>query len=116
MLEPLGYRVVVKPDEAPDKIGRIALPERARVKPVTGTIVAIGEDVISVAVGDRVVYSQFSGCDVKHRGESVVVLGVDEVLCRLHDEDDVPDADDEPDPTEALIFGGATSADRRSGV
>ena len=42
MFKPLQDRIVIKQDEADEKIGSIVVPHEAREKPLEGTVVAVG--------------------------------------------------------------------------
>ena len=73
-LVPLGDRVVLKQVEAEEttKSG-IVLPGQAQEKPQQAEVVAVGpggvvdgkEVKMEVAVGDKVIYSKYSGTEVK---------------------------------------------------
>ena len=85
-LKPLGDRVVVKPtpQEEMTKTG-LYLPESAdKEKKAEGEIVAIGngEKVtkLNLKVGQKVVYSQYGGSEVKIDKEEYKVLGEDDLL------------------------------------
>ena len=76
-LVPLGDRVVLKQVEAEEttKSG-IVLPGQAQEKPQQAEVVAVGpggvvdgkEVKMEVAVGDKVIYSKYSGTEVKMDG------------------------------------------------
>lgn len=82
---PLSDRLIVRRDEAPTHVGSIALPDSARgavdLKAQTGIVLAIGPGVkatyrsaetgklimrgpTTVKVGDRVVFSRYTGGDL----------------------------------------------------
>ena len=80
-VKPLSDRVVIEPLEAEDKTsGGIYLPDTAKEKPARGTIVAIGDGKLMpngklhklvVKPGDKVLFSQYSGTEVKVDDEKV---------------------------------------------
>ncbi len=88
-IRPLGDKVVVKPSEAEDKsAGGIILPDAAKQKPQEGTVIAIGSgrvldsgerSKLSVAVGDKVVYSKYGGTEFKLDGDIVMILDEDQI-------------------------------------
>ena len=87
-LKPIGERVVIKKLEAEKKTqSGIALPESAQEKPQYAEVVAISSDILndkdkkdSLKEGDKVIYSQYAGTDVKIDGENYVVLAYKDVL------------------------------------
>lgn len=87
-LKPIGERVVIKKLEAEKKTqSGIVLPESAQEKPQYAEVVAISSDILndndkkdSLKEGDKVIYSQYAGTDVKIEGENYVVLAYKDVL------------------------------------
>lgn len=87
-LKPIGERVVIKKLEAENKTqSGIVLPESAQEKPQYAEVVAISSDILndkdkkdSLKEGDKVIYSQYAGTDVKIDGENYVVLAYKDVL------------------------------------
>ncbi len=91
MLRPLGDRLVVKRDDPKkESKGGIVLPDTVQEKPVQGEVLAVGlgkfsdqQDryiAIDVGVGDHVLFSTYSGTDVEHDGEKLVILREEDVL------------------------------------
>ena len=87
-LKPIGERVVMKKLEAEKKTqSGIVLPESAQEKPQYAEVVAISSDILndndkrdSLKEGDKVIYSQYAGTDVKIEGENYVVLAYKDIL------------------------------------
>ncbi len=88
---PLGNRVVIKPNEGKEQVsaGGIYIPDTAKEKPQEGEVVAIGPGKLSddgnripmdVAVGDTVVYSQYSGTEYKEGDTDYLVVREDDIL------------------------------------
>ena len=85
-LVPLGDRVVLKQVEAEEttKSG-IVLPGQAQEKPQQAEVVAVGpggvvdgkEVKMEVAVGDKVIYSKYSGTEVKMDGTEYIIVNED---------------------------------------
>lgn len=88
-LEPLGDRVVLKQVEAEEttKSG-IVLPGQAQEKPQQAEVVAVGpggvvegkEVKMEVAVGDKVIYSKYSGTEVKMDGTEYIIVKQNDIL------------------------------------
>ena len=88
-LVPLGDRVVLKQVEAEEttKSG-IVLPGQAQEKPQQAEVVAVGpggvvdgkEVKMEVTVGDKVIYSKYSGTEVKLDGEEYIIVKQSDIL------------------------------------
>lgn len=88
-LRPLGDRVIIKKVEAEEttKSG-IVLPGAAKEKPQMAEVIAVGpggavdgkEIKMEVKVGDKVIFSKYSGNEVKVDGEEYTILRQDDIL------------------------------------
>lgn len=89
-LKPLGDRIVVQaaPQEERTK-GGLVLPETVKEKPVEGIVVAVGDGKVldngnrqpmDVKVDDKVIYSKYSGTEIKLDGEEYLILSERDVL------------------------------------
>ena len=88
-LVPLGDRVVLKQVEAEEttKSG-IVLPGQAQEKPQQAEVVAVGpggvvdgkEVKMEVTVGDKVIYSKYSGTEVKMDGTEYIIVKQNDIL------------------------------------
>ena len=88
-IRPLGDRVVIKKLEAEEttKSG-IVLPGTAKEKPQEAEIIAVGpggivdgkEVKMEVKVGDKVLFSKYSGNEIKVDGEEYTILKQDDIL------------------------------------
>ena len=83
-IKPLGERVVIKKVELAEttKSG-IVLPNSAKEEPKIAEVVAIGpkvEEKGEIKVGDKVIFSKFSGTDIKSDGEEYTILKSIDVL------------------------------------
>ena len=88
-LVPLGDRVVLKQTTAEEttKSG-IILTSQAQEKPQTAEVVAVGpggnvdgkEITMQVKVGDKVIYSKYSGNEVKLDGEEYIIVKQNDIL------------------------------------
>ena len=88
-LVPLGDRVVLKQLEAEEttKSG-IVLPGQAQEKPQQAEVIAVGpggvvegkEVKMEVAVGNKVIYSKYSGTEVKLDNEEYIIVKQSDIL------------------------------------
>lgn len=89
-LKPLGDRIVVQaaPQEEKTK-GGLVLPDTVKEKPVEGIVVAVGDGKVlengerqpmDVKVNDKIIYSKYSGTEVKLDGEEYLILSERDVL------------------------------------
>jgi chaperonin GroES len=88
-LKPLSDRVIlkVKEKEETTKSG-IVLPDSAKEKPQEAVVVAVGSGEVvdgkkvplDVAVGDRVIYSKYSGMEIKLDGEEYLIVKQNDIL------------------------------------
>ena len=90
-LKPLGGRVIVRPNEDDEQrtASGLVIPDTAKEKPQTGTIMAVGPGDLSddgeripldVSEGDVVVYSKFGGTELKHEGDEYLILSSRDLL------------------------------------
>ncbi|MCL6449776.1 MAG: co-chaperone GroES [Acetobacteraceae bacterium] len=89
-LRPLGDRVVVQVIEQEERTkGGIVLPDTAKEKPQQGKVLAVGSGRVldngekvplEVKVGDRIIFSKYSGSEVKLEGEEILILSERDVL------------------------------------
>ncbi len=90
MLQPLGDRVIVEPIEPEEQTqGGIILPDTAKEKPREGKVIAVGPGKPTddgeripppVKVGDIVIYTEFSGTEVKIDGKKYLIVDSDSLL------------------------------------
>jgi len=89
-LKPLGDRVVIEHVDQDDKSsGGVFLPDTAKEKPQEGMVRAVGTGRVtddgktlpmSVKAGDRVIYSKYSGSEVKIDGTEYLIVSEKDVL------------------------------------
>ena len=88
-LKPLSDRVVIKQVAAEEttKSG-IVLPGNAKEKPQEAEVLAVGpggvvdgkEIKMEVKVGDHVIYSKYSGTEIKLDGEELLIVKQSDIL------------------------------------
>ena len=88
-IRPLHDRVLIKRLIEEEKTkGGIIIPDSAKEKPQEGKVVAVGkgrlEDgkviPLDVKAGDRILFSKYSGNEVKIEGEEHLILKEEEIL------------------------------------
>ena len=88
-LVPLGDRVVLKQCEAEEKTkSGIILAGQAKEKPQEAEVIAVGpggvvdgkEVTMQVAVGQKVIYSKYSGTTVEIEDEEYIIVKQDDIL------------------------------------
>lgn len=95
MLKPIGNRVVIekKEREQTTKSG-IVLTDSAKEKTNEGEVVAVGTGRVldngqrvepEVRVGDRVVFQQYAGTEIKRGETAYLVLNEDEILAIIEE-------------------------------
>lgn len=84
-IKPLGDRVVIKRAEAEEKTaGGILLTSQSKEQPQIADVIAIGTGTekvkIEVAVGDKVIFSQYAGTSIKYEGEEYIIISQEDIL------------------------------------
>ncbi|MFV9690768.1 MAG: co-chaperone GroES [Desulfobacteria bacterium] len=89
-IRPLQDRILVKRLEGEETTkGGIIIPDTAKEKPSEGNVVAVGKGKVlengttmplDVKVGDKVLFSKYSGSDVKIEGEDYMIMREDDIL------------------------------------
>ncbi|MCH4451222.1 co-chaperone GroES [Staphylococcus haemolyticus] len=95
MLKPLGNRVIIerKEQEQTTKSG-IVLTDSAKEKSNEGIVVAVGTGRVldngekvapEVKEGDRVIFQEYAGSEVKRGDETYLILNVEDLLAIIED-------------------------------
>lgn len=89
-IRPLQDRILVSRVAGEAKTaGGIIIPDNAKEKPMEGKVVAIGNGKVlddgklrkpEVSVGDKILFSKYSGSEVKIDGEEHLILREDDIL------------------------------------
>ncbi|MBV1817361.1 co-chaperone GroES [Anaerosalibacter bizertensis] len=87
-IKPLGDRVVIKMIEVEEKTkSGIVLPSSAKEEPQMAEVVAIGPDIENdekkskqVKLGDKVIFSKYSGTEVKLDKEEYTIVKLNDIL------------------------------------
>jgi chaperonin GroES len=88
--KPLGARALVQIVEREETTASgIVLPDTAKEKPQTATVVAVGEGKldsegqrvpVEVAADDVIVFAKYSGTEISLDGEDYMILDADDIL------------------------------------
>ena len=89
-IRPLRDRLLVKRVETQEqRVGSIIIPDRAREKPQTAKIVAVGKGRVNdkgevfpldVKAGEYVLIGKYAGTDIKLDGDEYLIIREEEVL------------------------------------
>jgi chaperonin GroES len=90
-VRPLGDKIIVKRQEAESQTDSgIFLPESGKDKPKQGKIIALGDGNLNkdtgerlpftVKKGDEVIFSSYSGTEVKIENEDFLIMTEDDIL------------------------------------
>lgn len=90
-IRPLHDKILVRRDEAETKTeSGIYLPEKAKDRPKTGVVEAVGTGTINtetgalipltIKKGDRIIFTSYAGTEVKLADTELLVMSEDEVL------------------------------------
>ncbi len=87
---PIDDRILIRQADPEDKTaGGIILPDAAKEKPQSGTVIATGpgkmldsgvRGELSVKVGDKVFYGKYAGTDIDLDGQDYVIVRENDVL------------------------------------
>lgn len=94
-IRPLHDRILVTRLQEEDKSkGGIIIPDSAKEKPAEGKVISAGNGKIlengeiralDVKEGDRILFSKYSGTEVKIGGEEYLIMREDDVLGIIED-------------------------------
>ena len=92
-VKPLYDRILVKRLDAKEEMkGGIIIPDTAKEKPMEGRVIAVGagkmneEGVVTpldVKKGDRILFSKYSGSEIKLDGDEHLIIREEDVLAVL---------------------------------
>jgi len=92
-IRPLHDRILVKRIQEQDKTaGGLFIPDTAKEKPIEARVIAVGSGKVledgttrkpEVKPGDKVLFSKYSGSEVKIDGEEHLIMREDDLLAVL---------------------------------
>jgi chaperonin GroES len=94
-IQPLADKIVVKVMEVTEEKTKSGLyvPDTAKEKPQEGEVLAVGPGAMNdkgerlpmtVAVGDRVIFSKYAGTEIKLDGEEYLIMAERDILAKLN--------------------------------
>lgn len=88
--QPLGERILVKPDEVEESVsGGIIIPTTTKEKPMEGVVISIGPGKLTqdgkthvpqVNIGDRVLFGKYAGTEIELNKDTYLVISYDDLL------------------------------------
>lgn len=91
-IQPINNFVLIKLEEEKEEKTEsgIIIPESAKEKPKEGEVVAISTGAQEqIAIGDRVIYKEFSGTEITFEGEKYIIVPVDDILAKYVEVDEI---------------------------
>jgi len=87
-IKPIADRVVVEAAPAEEKTASgIYIPDTAKEKPQSGTVVAVGngkvDEPLTVKVGDKVIYGKYSGTEITYEGKEYLIMRESDIYAIL---------------------------------
>jgi chaperonin GroES len=92
-IRPLHDRVLIKRlDEESKTSGGLFIPDTAKEKPIQGKVIAVGSGkrdkdgkvvALDVKAGDKVLFSKYSGTEVKIDGDEHLIMREEDLLAVL---------------------------------
>lgn len=92
-IRPLHDRVLIKRlDEESKTSGGLFIPDTAKEKPIQGKVIAVGTGkrdkdgkvvALDVKAGDKVLFSKYSGTEVKIDGDEHLIMREEDLLAVL---------------------------------
>lgn len=80
-VKPLGERVLVKTDKAEEKTASgLFIPQTSQEKTQFASVIAVGNDVKSVKVGDKILHDKYAGTALKLDNEDYLILKEEDIL------------------------------------
>ncbi len=82
-VKPLGDRVLIKIEEAETKTASgLYIPQTAQEKTQTGVVEAVGDDkdLITVSVGQKVMYDKYAGTNLKIENDEYLVIRMQDII------------------------------------
>ena len=83
-ITPLADRVVAVREAAETKTASgLYLPENAKEKPTFAVVKAVGPDVTTIKVGDKIIFKEYATTELKVAGTEYLVVKQEDVLATL---------------------------------
>lgn len=83
-IKPLADRVVaVREEAATQTASGLYLPDNAKEKPMLAKVEAVGPDVKSLKVDDKIIYKEYSTTELKMGGVEYLIVKEEDVLATV---------------------------------
>lgn len=83
-IQPLADYIVAQQEEAAAKTASgLYLPDAAQEKPKLANVLAVGKSVNEVKVGDKVIYGGYSTTEIKHGGQTYLLIKEENVYATV---------------------------------
>ena len=83
-IKPLADRVIAVREQTPSRTASgIYLPETSKEKPVVAKVVAVGPDVKSLKIGDKIVYKEYATTELKVDSIEYLIVKEEDVLATI---------------------------------
>lgn len=82
IIKPLGKRVLIQEvkQEEVTKSGIVLPGTASKEKPITGEVLAVGNEVSEVKVGEKVIYEKYTGTEVKDGDVEYLLIDMKNIL------------------------------------
>ncbi|MCL4384783.1 MAG: co-chaperone GroES [Actinobacteria bacterium] len=91
-IQPVNNNVLIKLDESKEEktSGGIVLPDSAKTKSNEGVIIAIAAGASEeISIGDRVIYKEYSGTEIKFEGEKYILIPAADIYAKYIEGDSI---------------------------
>lgn len=84
-IKPIGKRVLIKQTEQEEvtKSGIILTGSETKEQPTTGDVIAVGNGIEEIKVGDKIIYEKYTGTEVKDGDITYLILDIDNILATV---------------------------------
>jgi chaperonin GroES len=84
-VQPFEDRVLVEMEEEGESTtkGGIVIPDTAKEKPRTGTVIAVGTDeelAENIKIGNTIIFAKFTGDEIQFEGEKYLIVSRSDIL------------------------------------
>ncbi len=80
MLRPLGKHILARRDKVEEKTSSGIFLESARKNEDRATVLAVGKDVTTLNVGERITFTTFAPNEVEFEEEKLILIQEEDVL------------------------------------
>ena len=84
MLKPLKDRVIAFKEQPKEKTASgLLLPSDSKEKPAYAVVESVGPDVKEIKKGDKIIYKEYSGTNVKINDNEYLILDEKDILATM---------------------------------